>query len=136
MTETSSASAPPPPATGTIGWVDLTVPNAEQVRDFYRAVAGWRAEHVEMGGYSDFTMFAPEGSVPVAGVCHARGTNADLPPQWLIYITVDDLDASIARCVELGGQVISGPKRMGGHAGFCVIQDPAGAVAALYAPAR
>ena len=33
-------------------------------------------------------------------------------------------------CVELGGQVIDGPREMGGQT-FCVIRDPAGAVAAL-----
>ena len=24
----------------------------------------------------------------IAGVCHARGSNADLPGGWLIYVTV------------------------------------------------
>jgi hypothetical protein len=38
---------------GTIGWFDLTVPNADEVRDFYRAVVGWGVEECEMGGYSD-----------------------------------------------------------------------------------
>lgn len=54
-----------------------------------------------MGGYSDFNMM-PEGpDMPVAGICHARGTNAALPPQWLRYIVVADLDASVQRCTEL-----------------------------------
>ena len=70
----------------------------------------------------------------VAGVCHARGTNAGLPPQWLIYITVDDLDGRVQRCVELGGRVLMPPKGMGGQGRYCVIQDPAGAAAALYEP--
>ena len=34
----------PKPAVGTIGWKDLTVENAERVRDFYMGVAGWTAE--------------------------------------------------------------------------------------------
>jgi predicted enzyme related to lactoylglutathione lyase len=29
------------PAIGQIGWVDLTVPNATTVRDFYQHVTGW-----------------------------------------------------------------------------------------------
>ncbi|MBW8873323.1 MAG: hypothetical protein JF614_00025 [Acidobacteria bacterium] len=44
---------------------------------------------------------------------------------------VADLDASIARCLERGGKVVAGRRSMG-QARFCVIQDPAGAVAALY----
>ncbi len=119
---------------GRIGWIDLTVEHAEQLRDFYGAVVGWRHSPVDMGGYSDFTMLAPADDAPTAGVCHARGANADLPPQWLIYITVDDLDASLAQCSERGGEVVVGPKGMGSAGRYAVIRDPAGAAAALFEP--
>jgi predicted enzyme related to lactoylglutathione lyase len=121
-----------PPQVGTIGWIDLTVPNAAEIRDFYQGVTGWSASEVPIGGYSDFCMLPAPDAAPVAGICHARGDNADLPPQWLIYITVANLDASAARCVELGGQVLVGPKKLGGQGRLCVIRDPAGAVAALF----
>ena len=121
----------PTPAVGTIGWVDLTVPNATEIRDFYRAVVGWMTDDVDMGGYSDYNMQLPGTKQAVAGICHARGVNADLPAQWLIYLIVHDLDASVARCLELGGTVLAGPKGMGSRARYCVIKDPAGAVAAL-----
>ncbi len=117
---------------GSIAWTDLTVENAEEVRDFYAAVAGWKPSPVEMGGYADFNMTAPESGEPKAGVCHARGANADLPPQWLIYIVVADVEASAERCRELGGKVLAAPKDMGGQGRYCVIQDPAGAVCALW----
>jgi len=45
-------------------------------------------------------------------------------------ITVADADASAAACVELGGELVDGPRDMGGYR-FCVIRDPAGAVAGL-----
>lgn len=122
----------PKPEVGSVAWADLTVPEAETLRDFYRDVTGWKPAPVSMGDYSDYTMNTPGDDRPVAGVCHARGDNADLPPQWLIYIVVADLDASMARCVELGGKVVVGPRAMGSQARLCVIQDPAGAVAALY----
>ncbi|MGH9766758.1 MAG: VOC family protein [Blastocatellia bacterium] len=121
---------------GSITWIDLTVENAEQIRDFYSAVVGWSASGVDMGGYNDFNMNAPETETPVAGVCHARGGNAGLPPIWLIYVNVEDIERSIARCVELGGQVIAGVKTMVGHGRYCVIRDPAGAALALFEPAQ
>lgn len=123
------------PEIGKIGWTDLTVDNADEIRDFYMAVVGWKPSPVDMGGYNDYSMITPDSAEPTAGVCHARGTNAGLPAQWLIYITVADVDASAASCVELGGTVLAGPKEMGGHGRYCVIRDPAGAVAALFAPA-
>jgi predicted enzyme related to lactoylglutathione lyase len=69
-----------------------------------------------------------------AGICHARGGNEELPPQWLIYIIVADADKRAAVCVARGGKVLVGPKPLSGGR-FCVIEDPGGAVAALYQPA-
>jgi predicted enzyme related to lactoylglutathione lyase len=116
---------------GTVAWRDLTVPDAEAIRDFYRAVAGWESQIVEMDGYNDFNMVAPASGEAVAGICHARGTNAGLPAQWLLYVVVEDLDRSTTRCVEKGGTVIDGPRSLGSGR-FSVIRDPAGAVCALY----
>jgi predicted enzyme related to lactoylglutathione lyase len=122
--------------TGSITWLDLTVENAEEIRDFYARVVGWEVASVEMAGYSDFCMNAPGSGKTMAGICHARGVNADLPPQWLAYITVEDAADGAKRCEELGGKILAGPKSMGGQGSYCVIQDPAGAVVALFSPER
>ena len=115
---------------GDIVWVDMTVPNASGVRDFYKAVVGWDVSELDMGGYSDYCMNRADDQKTVAGICHARGVNAGLPPQWLIYIKVADLDASVAAVTAKGGQVLTGPKPIGSSR-YCVMRDPAGAVAAL-----
>ena len=122
------------PKVGSIGWIDLTVDDADTVRDFYSRVVGWEPQPVDMGGYSDFNMTLPEGGTPAAGICFHRGGNKGIPPHWMIYINVADLDASMAECRSLGGEVIHGPKEMGGHGRYCMIRDPAGAVAALFEP--
>jgi uncharacterized protein len=119
------------PRPGTVSWQDLTVPDAGKLRDFYAAVVGWEPEPLSMGAYADFVMNADGGSV--AGICHARGANADLPPVWLIYITVEDLDHSLEECQRLGGSLIAAPRSYGGGR-YCVIKDPAGAICALYQP--
>lgn len=118
------------PKVGTIGWVDLTVADAEGVRDFYQEVVGWRAFPQSMGEYEDYEMALPNSEERVTGVCHARGENTNVPPQWLIYVLVADVEASARRAVELGGRVLDGPRMMGPRQ-FAVIQDPAGAVLAL-----
>lgn len=120
---------------GAIGWIDLTVPDAEEVRDFYAAVAGWRAAPVSMGSYADYAMYPAGNGEPVAGICHARGVNADQPRQWLVYITVTDLDGSLQACLARGGAILRDPTGMGDTGRFAVIRDPAGAVAALFEPA-
>ncbi len=115
---------------GKITWFDLTVPDAERVRHFYAEVAGWTATEHDMGDYADYNMLAPGGDT-VTGICHARGGNAKLPPAWLLYVNVADVDAAAARAAELGGEIIDGPRDMGGGR-FAAVRDPAGAVFALY----
>lgn len=118
--------------TGKIGWIDMTVDDADGIRDFYKAVVGWGHEDVSMGDYADYSMTTPGGEA-VSGICHARGSNAELPRGWLIYIMVDDVEASAAACEAHGGEVLVPVRALAGGR-FCVIRDPAGATAALYQP--
>ena len=123
------------PQVGTIGWVDMAVPNADEVRDFYAEVVGWKPDALSMGDYNDYVMTAEDGT-GVAGVCHSRGLNAGLPPVWMIYIRVADVDESIRICEAKGGKVIAPIRSLGPNGRYCVIQDPAGAVAALHSPPK
>jgi uncharacterized protein len=115
---------------GRIEWMDLTVQDATGVRDFYKSVVGWTSTEVDMGHYSDFNINLPDTGATIAGVCHAKGSNANLPSQWLIYVRVESVEKSAAQCKKMGGEVLEGPRRMGGS-NFCVVKDPAGAVLAL-----
>lgn len=54
------------------------------------------------------------------------------PPHWLVYFGIEDIDAGLAKVGELGGTTLAGPidiqiARIG------IVQDPQGAVFALYA---
>ena len=118
---------------GKIGWIDMTVKDAPRVRDFYQAVVGWTSDEVDMGGYSDYVMQTPARGTGVSGICHARGSNADLPSGWLIYIIVADVAASAAACTANGGKLVVAPRGLAGGQ-FCVVQDPAGSIAGLYQP--
>jgi predicted enzyme related to lactoylglutathione lyase len=121
------------PSIGSIGWIDLTVPNAKVVRDFYAQVANWDASDVSMGDYNDYCMLPSGSADPVAGICHALGENADLPPQWLMYITVANVADSLAQCEHHGGKIVRPIREMSG-AKMAVISDPAGAVCARFLP--
>lgn len=114
---------------GKIVWTDLTVQNAESVKEFYRHVVGWTPEPVGMGDYEDYNMLAEGEKDPTAGVCHAMGQNADIPPVWMIYIMVEDLERSLVACEKLGGTILKQPDR---DRRYAVIEDPAGAICTLY----
>ncbi|MDX2066367.1 MAG: VOC family protein [Fimbriimonadaceae bacterium] len=115
--------------TGMILWWDLTVPNATEIRDFYRSVVGWDFAEVPMGEYADYSAYRREApEEPVAGVCHARGINANLPGVWIPYVVVEDLPAAVAAALARGGVV----RHENMDAGYIILADPAGAIFALY----
>lgn len=110
-------------------WMDLTVDDADGVRDFYASVMGWEVEPLSMGEYNDYVRSDDKGR-PVAGVCHRRGENANLPPVWLVYVSVPDLGAAIEAVRTGGGEVVDGPRHAGGQQ-MAAIRDPAGGMLAL-----
>ena len=116
---------------GSVDWVDLTIEDAEGVQDFYKKVVGYTSIGLDMGGYEDYCMNSPQDDKTKVGICHSKGVNSEIPPVWLVYINVADLEKSIAACKKNGGEILMGAKAMGKDK-MCIIRDPAGAVCALY----
>lgn len=119
------------PKIGAIEWRDLTVEHAKGVADFYQSVVGWKAEPVSMGDYDDYNMNLADGGQTIAGVCHARGGNSGLPPQWMMYVRVANVAESVTAVKSQGGKVIAGPTSFSGDT-YYVISDPAGAVLTIF----
>lgn len=117
------------PKIGSIGWMDITVPDAESLKSFYAEVVGWKPEPISMGDYNDFAMQGEDSGV---GICHARGNNAYLPPVWMPYFVVADVDAALASCERLGGKRLGEVRSYGPTARYCAIQDPQGAYCVLF----
>jgi predicted enzyme related to lactoylglutathione lyase len=121
-----------PPPVGTIGWIDITTPDAARLRDFYCGVVGWTPTTVPMKTHEDYCMHPSPTSDPVAGICNAKGPNQDLPTGWIVYITVADLESSLAQVIALGGALVRPTVHAGGMGSFAVIRDPAGNHCALF----
>ncbi len=111
-------------------WIDLTVENAEEVRDFYAEVIGWKSEPVRMDDYNDYVMKVD--AEPITGICHARGMNADLPPVWIPYFQVKSLEKSLQSCLNQGGVIITQIKSFGEKNRYAIIQDPSGAFCGIW----
>lgn len=116
---------------GEVAWIDLTVNDASGIKNFYQDIVGWKTEEVPMEGYSDFAMISSESEQAVSGICHARGPNAELPPMWLPYFLVSDIETAVEKVTAQGGELITLIKSMGNDK-YVVIKDPAGAACALY----
>lgn len=112
--------------------MDLAVENAREVSDFNGRVARRSKLEFPVEDYDDLFVGPDEKNV-VAGICDARGPNADIPPEWMIYINVDDLDASLKAVQDNGGE-IKDAIRCAGAAWYCMIADPAGVICTLFEP--
>lgn len=119
---------------GSIISADITIPNAGAIKEFYKAVIGWDTEALIMkdqqGAYDDYVVKDAAGNW-VGGICHQRGVNKDLPPVWIVYINVEDIQRSIEKCRELGGKVLKEARMADGSLQYALIEDPAGAVLAV-----
>jgi predicted enzyme related to lactoylglutathione lyase len=91
---------------GSIIWNELATRDAERAGGFYHEVFGLGLEPLPGFPYTQFQV----DDRTVAGV---YGMDADIPdeipPHWMAYFAVADVDASTARVAELGGIVVSDP---------------------------
>ena len=113
---------------GKISWKELMTRDAEASAGFYRGLFGWVREEVDMGG-STYTFFKV-GEESVAGMAVLSAKSEGTPEGWTNYVTVQNLEDSIAKARELGGKVCKDitALQMGR---FAIVQDPHGAVVGL-----
>jgi len=114
-------------ARGALSWNELASPDPDASAEFYRELFGWQ--------------IAPfEGmDMPYLGIQNSDGhSNGGIrpamenePPYWLVYFGTQDAEADAARAGELGATSLA--QMDIGVGKIAVLQDPQGAVFALYA---
>jgi predicted enzyme related to lactoylglutathione lyase len=77
-----------------------------------------------MGGGYRYTLLK-NGEKDVGGLA-APPADRDVPPSWLTYITVDDVDAAAARVPSLGGSVLMAPYDVPTIGRVAIVADPQG----------
>ena len=115
-------------------WNELATPDVQKCRDFYTKLLGWTVRESPMGPDFTYYLWQADGK-DVGGMYQTGGPNTEgVPPHWMSYIGVADVDASAARVAELGGTVVSPPMDIPETGRFCMVRDPGGAMIALFTP--
>jgi predicted enzyme related to lactoylglutathione lyase len=117
-------------APGSFSWTDLGAADAEAAKCFYGGLFGWSFEDMPIPGGGFYSIARLDGKEAAA----IYGMRAEQPPAWLSYITVEDVDAAAARAAELGASAIQEPMDVMEAGRMAVLQDPTGAVFALWQP--
>ncbi len=119
---------------GSLVWSELAVRDTGPEPAFYEALFGWSADTTPMGG-SAYTTWRL-GDHPIGGMVQMdERWPAEMPPHWLTYFAVADVDATCARASELGATVHVTPMDVEGVGRLAVIGDPHGAMFAVIAMA-
>jgi predicted enzyme related to lactoylglutathione lyase len=131
-----ASSSPPegPPAEGTFVWDELATSDIDAAKAFYGDVFGWTSRDMDMGGGMTYSMFErPGGGDAGGGMPLTEDMKANsVPPNWLVYLGTDDVDAATAKAKELGATVYMPPTDISGVGRFSVLADPTGAAFALF----
>jgi hypothetical protein len=113
---------------GAFTWNELASPDIEASASFYGDLFGWTTEAMEGGPFPYLVIKTPDGRSN-GGI---RPQMPEEPPYWLVYFGIDDVAAGTAKVEELGGSKLAGPMSIG-PGQIAILQDPQGAVFALYA---
>ncbi len=129
-----SASTPPyegHPRPGTFCWDELHTSDVEAAKKFYTSLFGWNGKTGE--GDAKYWHWQNKGK-DIGGMMAL--TMPNVPPNWLSYIAVSDVDADTKKVKDLGGKVMMEPVDMPKVGKFSVVQDPTGGTFALYRSAH
>jgi uncharacterized protein len=121
-----------PPAPGTFCWDELHTSDQDAATKFYGKVFGWTGKIGEKDP-SKYCHLVNAGK-DIGGMLKLQMPN--VPPNWLSYIAVADVDAMAARAKELGAKFLMETMEMKDVGRFAVMQDPTGAAFSLFQSAR
>ena len=115
---------------GRFVWFDLLTTDAAAAIRFYTNVNGWGTS--EFPGGTDYTMWM-SGNAPVGGVMPLEPKRAN-GPHWLAYISTPDIDRTVQQGVNIGARVVVPPTPIPTVGRFAILNDPHGAMFAVFTP--
>jgi uncharacterized protein len=111
---------------GALCWNELATTDVEQAQAFFGELLGWQYEPDE-SGYASIT----NGGRLNGGIRPQTERERGIPPNWLPYFTVENVDDAAGHAERLGGRTMVPASEI--HIGrIAVIADPHGAAFAVF----
>lgn len=109
---------------GAVSWSQLSTPDVEAAKAFYAKVFGWTMETMPMpgGAYTAIKV----GDSSIGGIT----PSTDGKSSWLDYVTVADIEATVATAKAAGGRVVTPVTEIPTVGRFAVLADAQGGVIA------
>ena len=110
---------------GDFVWYELITPDPDGAQAFYGPLLGWAFRAMDMPDM-DYRL-AGTGEGDVAGIMKTPA-DAPMPPAWVGYVGVDDVDKMAASITDGGGAVHMPPWDVPGVGRMAFVADPQGAM--------
>jgi predicted enzyme related to lactoylglutathione lyase len=126
---------------GEFSWHELYTTDYQAAFDFYHRIVGWeKLGSFDMGAMGEYLLWGREGK-QLGGMMNTPAgmktpDGRDVPPSWMYYVTVDDLDAALERAKARKATVLNGPMEVPGGQRIVQLLDPQGAAFALVTPPK
>ena len=131
VTDTPTGDVQP----GKIIWRDLLTNDLEASKTFYGELFGWEFESVgNASGFGDesvYTLIRHDGHLIGGMIDTVALNNRDDISQWVVLMSVADIDAATAKFESEGGEVITPPTDLIRRGTLAVVRDAEGALLGL-----
>ena len=117
---------------GALCWSELTTRDTAAAEAFYTSLFGWTAKHGAASAGMDYTEFSNQGQSGVGMMAMPAQMPAGVPSYWMPYFQVASCDGSTAKAREIGGSVMVPPQDIAKTGRFAILQDPQGAMFAVF----
>jgi predicted enzyme related to lactoylglutathione lyase len=119
------------PAVGEMSWHELATTDTQAAFRFYQNLFGWEnQQEMDMGPLGVYLIYGRAGRM--YGGIYNKPPDMPAPPHFLLYVRVDDVNASLPRITENGGQILNGPMEVPGGDLIAQCLDPQGAAFAVH----
>ncbi|HYV97727.1 MAG TPA: VOC family protein [Gemmatimonadaceae bacterium] len=116
---------------GRFSWHELMCLDHTKAFEFYRRLFGWeKLDESDMGGGLMYLIFG-KGKKMYGGMFTRTADMANMPPFWLLYVSVKNVPAALATATKAGGSVHRPPMDIPGGV-IAIMGDPQGAGFALH----
>jgi uncharacterized protein len=121
---------------GAFGWNELATRDTGAAKEFYGAAFGWGFDDEESAMAGTYTIWKV-GEAMVGGMLDMNAVQMppEVPPHWLVYFSVEDHDAAVAKVTAGGGAVLNGPIEIP-VGRFSAVADQFGAPFAIMQPSE
>jgi uncharacterized protein len=122
-------------APGSFCWIELGTTDQNAAKTFYTSLFGWTFQDFPMGPDQTYSMFDLGGRNTAGGYkLQPELLAAGVPPHWMLYVAVENADATAGKVAKLGGKVDAGPFDVYTFGRMAVLHDPTGAVFSVWQP--